>query len=805
MLLKRPGFTIVAVITLALGIGANTAIFSVVNGVLLRALPYPEPQQLLMVWSNRPGLQAQTDLTDSPVSAADFVDWRNQNQAFAQLAALHTRALNLTDRGEPELLGGIRASANLFSLLGVEARLGRTFLPEEDQPGSRVVLISHGLWQRRFGADPKLVGQTLTLNDESHTVVGILPPDFQFPRRGELPAGYQFPRRVEVYLPLALTPDQAGNRGRHYLAVVGRLKPQVTIRQAQAEMDGLAQRLQQQYPQSNTGKGVRLAALHEQVVGKARPALLVLMGAVGFVLLIACANVANLMLARAGARRKEMAIRAALGAGRGRIIRQLLSESVLLAIVGGGLGWFLALWGVELLLAVGPSNLPRLEEVGLDHGVFIFTLLISLATGLLFGLAPALAASRLDLNEALKEGTRGSAVGGSHHLRRLLVVAEIALSLVLLIGAGLLVRSFSQLLSVDAGIDTRNVLTLDILLPRAKYAGPQQTAFFEQVVERVRSLPGVESAGAVYPLPLSGGQEGAGFSIEGQPPPAPGELRTAGPRWVSPDYFKVMGISMLRGRAITAQDGGDAPRVVVINEAMKRRFWPNEDPLGKRISFLTTDGTPDWREIVGVVKNIRHTALDSEPQPEMYFPFSQFPLPFMTIVVRTASDPLSLVPAARNQVMAVDKDQPISNIHTMEELLAISVSQRRFNMLLLITFAVVALALASVGIYGVMSYTVAERTHEIGLRMALGAQRRDVIRLVISQGMMLAGIGVGIGLVCAFAMTRMMSSLLFGVGATDPLTYALIAALLSSVALLACYLPARRATKVDPMVALRYE
>jgi putative ABC transport system permease protein len=805
MLAKNPGFTAVAVLTLALGIGANTAIFSVVNGVLLRPLPYPKPQQLAIVWSNRPQLQARTGLGESPVAAADFVDWRSQNQSFAEMAALHSQAVNLTGAGEPELLGGVRASASLFPLLGVEAAFGRTFLPAEDQPGSRVVLISHGLWQRRFGADPNVIGSTLTLNNEAHTVVGILPPDFQFPRRGELPAGHQFPRQVECYLPLSLTPNQASNRGRHYLAVVGRLKPQVTIAQAQAEMDSIAQSLQEQYPQTNTDKGVRLVSLHQQVVGKVRKELLVLLGAVAFVLLIACANVANLLLARAAARRKEMAIRLAMGARRSRVARQLLTESVLLALLGGGLGWLLAFSGIDLLGAISPGNLPRLDTISLDSRVLLFTLLISLITGLVFGLAPALAASRPDLNETLKEGGRSSSGAHHHRFRRLLVVAEIALSLVLLIGAGLMIRSFARLMSVDAGINAQNVLTLDILLPRAKYDSPRQAAFFEQIIERMKALPGVESAGAVYPLPLSGGEEGSGFQIEGQPPPAPGQSRSSGPRWVSSDYFHTLGVTLLKGRAFTSQDGSAAPRVMVINEAMARSFFPDTDPLGKRIAFNSTDGAPNWREIVGVVKDVRHRALDADPRPEMYFPFTQFPLAFMTVVLRTSDDPRALIAAARSQVLALDKDQPISNIHTMEELVANSTAQRRFNMLLLSIFAVLALVLAAVGIYGVMSYAVTERTHEIGVRLALGAPRREVLKLIVGQGMLLTGIGVALGLAGAFALTRLMTTLLFEVSATDTVTFVGITMLLAFVAFSACYVPARRATKVDPMVALRYE
>jgi putative ABC transport system permease protein len=806
MLFKNPGFTLIAVITLSLGIGANSAIFSVVNSVLLREAPYREPRRLVMVWSDRPQFQARTGMTEFPVSAADFTDWRDQNQGFEQIAAFHSQALNLTGFGEPEVLGAVRASVNLFALLGVEPRRGRVFLPEEDQAGAnRVVILSDGLWQRRFGSDPKVIGQTISLNNEPYTVVGVMPPDFQFPRKADLPAGFGFPSEVHLYAPLALTPEQRNNRGRHYLAVIARLKPQTSFDQAQAEMVGIAGRLERQYPDLNRNKSVRLVGFHQQVVGKARFGLLTLLGAVGFVLLIACANVANLLLARGAARQKEIAIRTALGAGRWRVIRQLLTESLLLAASAGALAMLLAVWGVDLLRMILPDNLPRADEIGVDFRVFGFTLVITLLTGILFGLIPALQASRTDINETLKEGGRSSGGSGHNRFRGLLVVSEVALALVLLVGAGLMMRSFVLLMSVDPGLDPQNVLTMDIRLLRGKYQPSQQVAFFRQLLERLRALPGVHSAGAVYPLPLSGMEEGTGFGIEGQPPPAPGERRNAGPRWVSPDYFKTLKIQLLKGRVFTEGDGGDSPPVLIINEAMARQYWPNEDPVGRRVSFNSRDNQPVWREIVGVVKDVRHTALDTESKPQMYFPFTQFPSSFMTLVARTDGDPLSFVAAMRGQVQAIDRDQPVSNIHTMEELLARSVSQRRFNLLLLAFFAGVALLLAAVGIYGVMSYSVEQRTHEIGVRMALGARTADVMRLLIGHGMKLVATGVAIGLAGAFALTRLISTLLFGVRANDPLTFAVIALSLALVSLAACWIPARRATKVDPLVALRRE
>lgn len=804
LLIKRPGFTAVAVLALALGIGANSAIFSVVNGVVLRALPYKDPDRLMMVWGRRPLIQAHAGMSEFPVSAADFIDWRDQNQSFDEIAAFHSQPFNISGSGEPEFLGGVRSSYNLFSLLGVEAQLGRTFLKDDDQPGSRVVLISDGLWERRFGGDPNIIGQQIILNDQPYTVLGVLPRDFQFPRRGEIPAGFQFPRQADLYTPLAWTPNQMANRGRNFLAVVARLKPEFSMAQAQSEMKGISEHIKELNPQFNKNTEISIVSLHQQAVGKVRTALLVLLAAVAFVLLIACANVANLLLARAAARQKEIAIRTALGASRVRLIRQLLTESVLLSLVGGTLGLLLSLWGIDVLLAISPGNLPRVEGIRVDGRVLAFTFVVSLITGIVFGLAPAVQASKPDLNDALKEGGRASSVG-HNRFRGFLVVSEVALALVLLIGAGLMIRSFVSLLNVPAGLDSRNVLTVDVGLPRAKYTGPQQAAFFQETIERVKSLPGVQSAGAVYPLPLSGAEEGSNFSIEGREP-AEGERFNAGPRWVSPGYFKVMGISLIAGRDLADQDSADAPRVLLINETMARRYWPNEDPIGRRIGFdYVTNEKPNWRQIVGVVRDVKHTSLESASTPEMYIPFPQFPSSFMTLVVRTEGDPLNYVSGVRSQVMSVDKNQPISNVHTMEQLLSNSVAERRFNMLLLGVFGVVALLLSAVGIYGVMSYAVEQRTHELGVRMALGAQTSHVLALVVREGMLLVLAGLGVGITAAFALTRLMSSLLYGVSATDPVTFAAIAVLLGAVALLACYVPARRATKVDPMVALRYE
>jgi predicted permease len=807
MLIKNPGFTAVAILALALGIGANSAIFSIVNSVLLRPLPYKDPERLMVVWSSQGQPAGKKGDSAMPVTSGDFLDWRKENKVFEQMAALHSQSVNITGDNNPEQLGGVRVSPNLFSILGVEAKMGRTFTAEDEQISSRVVVIGHGLWQRRFGSDPNVIGKNITLNNENYTVIGVMGQDFQFPRKGYFFDGFQFPKRVDVYFPLAFTPNQVTNRGRSYMAVVARLKQGVSVENARAEMDTIAQRLAQEYPQTNTDRGIIPVPLQQQVVGKVEQALLVLLGAVGFVLLIACANVANLLLARSSSRQKEFAIRSALGASRMRVIRQLLIESLLLSLTGGTLGMLLSLWGVDLLLAISPGNLPRINEIGIDGRVVLFTLSISFLTGIVFGLAPALQVSRFCLSDTLKETSKGSSSSIRHNrFRNLLTVTEVTLAFVLLIGAGLMSRSFLRLVNLDPGFNPENVITIDISLSRTKYAEPQQrTAFFKQAVEKLKAIPGVESSGAVYPLPLSGGDEGAAFGIEGRPSPAPGQVQSAGPRWVSSDYFKAMGISLAKGRFFTERDDEQGPNVLIINESMARRYWPDEDPIGKRVAFDRRDNSPNWREIVGVVKDIKHSSLDVTTRPEMFFPFSQFPSPFMTLVIRSKTDKNALAAAVRDMIVTIDKDQPISNIWTMDQLMSNSISQRRFNMLLLSIFAVVALLMASVGIYGVISYSVTQRTHEIGIRMALGAQRKDILQMVMKQGMGLALLGIAAGLVASFGLTRIMSSLLFEVSATDPITFAGISLLLIVVALFACYIPARRAMSVDPMVALRYE
>jgi putative ABC transport system permease protein len=795
MLIKNPTFTIVAVLALALGIGANSAIFSVVNTVLLRPLPYKEPDRLMTVWedNSRHGYPRDTP------AAANFIDWRDQNQVFEGMAAMAELSFNLTGGGEPERIDGRRVSANLFPLLGVEPQLGRAFLSEEDRPGAqRVVIMSHGLWQRRFGSDQNIIGRPLTLNGESYTVVGVMPPQFQFPTRGD-----------ELWVPIAFDSREAANRGRHYLEVVARLKSGVTPQQAQAEMNTIAARLQQQYPEQNTGLGAAVVPLHEQVVGDIKPALLVLLGAVGFVLLVACANVANLLLARAAVRQKEIATRIALGASRLRLMRQFLTESILLAVLGGGLGLLLSLWGVNLLKAFIPENISQAKAVTIDARVLGFTLLVSLLTGLIFGLAPAVQASNLNLNETLKEGGRDSAAGSrGNRIRGLLVVAEVAVSLVLLIGAGLLINSFLRLRNVDPGFRADNLLTMRIVLSAQKYPDRERRAvFYDELLRRVESLPGVKSAAVANWIPLVSQGDSIGVTIEGRPAPAPGQANIVVTRVVSPHYFETMGIQLLRGRQFAEQDRVDSPPVAVISETMARRYWPGEDPTGKRIAPGRPESADDWVTVVGVMKDVRQFELNADPKPQMYLSYEQgwsFFAP-SHLVVRTEAEPRSLAATVRGAVWSIDKDQPVSNISTMEDVLSESIARQRFSMLLLGIFAAVALLLAAVGLYGVMSYSVAQRTHEIGIRMALGAQTRDVLKLAVGQGLKLVLIGVVLGLVAAFILTRVLASLLYGVSATDPITFITISLVLISVALLASYIPARRATKVDPLIALRYE
>jgi putative ABC transport system permease protein len=792
---KHPGFTAVAVIALALGIGANTAIFSVVNTVLLRPLPYKEPDRLVMVWED----DTKSGYPRDTPAAANYIDWRDQNKVFEGMAALADQSFNLTGLGDPERLEGKRASANLFQLLGVEPLLGRGFLPEDDRPGGgRVAVLSHGLWQRRFGADPKVVGRSLELNGQSYEVVGVMPQGFQF-----------LSPEYELWVPIGFTQQEAASRGRHYLQVVARLKPGVSFEQAQAEMSTIAARLQQQYPENNADLGAAVVPLHEQVVGDIKPALLILLGAVGFVLLVACANVANLLLARAAARQKEIALRVALGASRARLVRQFLTESVLLAALGGVLGLLLALWGVSLLKAFIPDSISQVRAIAVDAKVLGFTLLVSLLTGLIFGLAPATQASNFNLNETLKEGGRDASAGNKgKRIRSLLVVAEVAVSLVLLVGAGLLINSFLRLRAVEPGFKPGNLLTMSLVLPQQKYPdSARRAAFYDELIRRVEAVPGVKSAAIVNWIPLIRQGDSTSITIEGRPPAEPGKENMMVTRVVNPHYFQTMGVQLARGRAFDgSQDRADSPGAVIVSETAARRYWPGEEALGKRIAVGRVESPDDWLTVVGVVNDVKQFQLDAEPRPQMYLSYTQagFFAP-RYLIVSTSVEPLSMASAVRGTVWSIDRDQPVSHVRTMEDVLSESIARQRFSMLLLGIFAGVALLLAAVGLYGVMSYTVAQRTREIGLRMALGAQRGDVLRLVVGQGLKLVLVGVALGLVAASMLTRLMSSLLFGVSPTDPATLAIISLVLVFVALLASYVPARRATKVDPLIALRYE
>jgi predicted permease len=802
-LVKNPGFTIVAVLALALGTGANTAIFSVVNGVLLRPLPFREPERLVMVWiNNTKGNQPQAAL-----SVPDFLDYRENNSVLDQIASLTFDDFNLTDGDQPERVQGTMVSANFFSVLGVTAQTGRVFLPAEDQAGAdRAVVISNGLWKRRFGGDPALVNQTIQLNGASFTVVGVTLPEFQSPEKGdELWVPMSFDGTDRLRMPSISTPEGFKKRSFRFFKSIARLKPGVSLDQAQAEMSTIAGRLEQQYPDSNTGMGVNLIPLHRQIVGDIKPALLLLLAAVGFVLLIACANVANLLLARAAARQKEIAIRVALGAGRARLIRQLLTESVMLALVGGVLGTGLAWLGLRVLVGINPANIPRLDAIRIDGRVLGFTLLISMLTGLVFGLVPALQASRPDLNEALKEGARGSTGGiGRRRVRSVLVVTEVALTQMLLIGAGLMIKSFYTLQQVNPGFNAESVLTMQVTLPPVKYAEDTQiTAFYEQALNRIKALPGVQAAGAATSLPLTSNSLSRRFTIDGRSPASSNERLVANYGAISPEYFRAMGIPLLSGRSFTDQDRDKSQQVIIINDTMRRRFWPNEDPIGKHISITAEAGVS--REIVGVVSDVKNSSLDAESGLEIYEPYLQFPWSFMAIVVRTAADPLRLAPAVRDEILAVDKAQPVYDVKTMTQIVGDSLSQPRLYMLLLGIFAGIALVLAAVGIYGVMNYSVNQRRHEIGIRMAIGAQRSDIMKMIVGQGMLLATIGVAVGVAAAFFLGWVVEMLLFGVSGRDLSTFIALPFVLVLVALLASYVPARRATRVDPMIALRAE
>jgi putative ABC transport system permease protein len=789
-LIKAPSFTLVAILTLALGIGACTAIFSVVNTVLLRPLDYPDPDRLVII--------RETQLPKFPefsVSPPNFLDWQKQAKSYEHLAATTGASLNLTGEGEPQRLIGVKATAHYFDVYGVKPILGRMLLPEEDAVGkNHVVVLSYGFWQRVFGGARDVAGRSVQLNGEPYQIVGVAP------------YGFGAASKVDVWTPMAFKPEETANdaRGGHYINVYGRLKPGVTFTQAKAEMEVIAAQLAGQYPEPQKGWGIFMMPLQDYYVRDVKPVLYTLLGAVGCVLLIACANLANLLLARATARHREISIRAALGAGRGRLIRQLLTESVVLAICGGVAGVILAKWGLDSLLLLAPENLSRSGEIRLDAGILLFALGLSIVTGLLFGIAPAWLAARTDVNEALKQGTRGSTEGGVRgRLRGALVVIEVTLALVLLGGAGLLVRSFMQLAHVDPGFIPENATLMRLSLPQKKYAQPeQQTAFADALLERVKNLPGVQSVGITHSMPLVGDYV-LGFKIEGRPPIEPSQEPSLNYYAGTPEYFRAMGIRLVRGRVFTAQDDAKAPRVCLINETLARQFFPNEDPIGKRMHI--TNGPETWREIVGIVGDIKQYGVDQTTTAQGYEPFAQVPFSSLNVVIRTKGSAAALLGALRPAVYAVDKDQPVGAIRPLEEIVADSVSRQRFAMTLLTVFSGVALIIAAVGIYGVMAYNVVQRTGEFGIRMALGAQQRDVLRLVLSQGGKLIGLGLVIGLVATLAASRAMGSMLFNTSAYDPLTLSTITLVLGAVALAACFFPANRATKVNPIEALRTE
>jgi putative ABC transport system permease protein len=795
-LARTPGFTAIAAFTLALAIGATTAIFSVIDGVLLKPLPFRDPERVVRVTNVRGGNRMVS-------SAPDFLDFRKETKSFSSLAGIDNQAMNLTGGSEPERVQAARVSATFWSLLGVQPRIGRGFAPNEDaQSAGRVVVLSDGLWKRRFGADPRIAGKTISLDGNSYTVIGVAAPRFSFPDR------------PDVWVPLVFSSDDLnpGSRGGHWMGIIGRLAPNVTVAQADAEMVALTRRLEQQYPESNTGLSGAVIPMQEYLVGDVRPALYTMLGAVAFVLLIACANVANLLLVRAASRESEMAVRTALGAGAWRIVRQLVTESVLLAVVGGVGGTLLALWGVDLLLAMAPSGLPRIDEVAVNGSVLMFTAGVTVVTGVLFGVFPAVQAARANVSGMLKEGMRGSSGGlASRRARSGLVMAEMALAVVLLVGAGLLIRSFSKLLAVDPGFRAERVVTFSIAAPDTKYGQyTQRRALVADLTERMKRLPGAQGAAVVTGLPLSNMMIRTSAHIVGTPQETPAERKITDVAFVTPGYFSTMGIPMVNGRDFSERDGSGAPVVAIVNQEFVKRYFPNENPLGKRLEIgwaqdtAATGGSVTLGgEIVGVVGNVKRRGLAQEVFPEMYASYMQPTFGNFSVVVRSTADPATVMAGIRAQVRELDRDLPVSELRQLSELVSASVSRPRFYTTLLGVFASIALILAAVGIYGVISYAVSLRTRELGIRIALGATGRQVSRLVLRQGVGLALAGVVLGGAGAYWLTRLLGTLLFGVTATDPLTFLGVAGLLTAIAALACYIPARRAARVDPLLAMR--
>jgi putative ABC transport system permease protein len=790
MLLRSPGFAGVAVLSLALGIGANTTIFSIVNALLVRPLPYQSPEQLVAINET----QLRQGISKAKSSVPNFTDWKAQNHVFQQMAAYDDQVFTLHHGSEPEPIEGAIISAELFPMLGVNPIRGRAFVEEDYASGAHAAIISERLWQRLFNADANLNGKTLKLNDESYSVVGVMP------------TGFGFPEVAELWTPLPL---DAGSESRtnHSLDVLARLKPGVTLEQARIDIATIALRLESQYQATNKNWSTRITPYSESVIDQdIRPVLYILLATVGFVLLIACVNVANLLLARAVARQKEIAIRTALGAGRARLIRQLLTESILIAMLGGALGILFAHWGLNLLTAALPDKLPFWIILDIDGRVLGFTILISALTGIIFGLVPALLVSKPDLNAMLKDGGRGASGGPRRgRLQSALVVSEVALSLVLLIGAALLIKSFVKMQESSPGFEPNNVLTMQLALNQSQYPSePQRADFYTQVMQKISTSPGVHSAGAISILPLSGSDANVSIVIEGQRDQSRGAY-PAGYSVITPNYLSAMGIHLLKGRAFNDDDNKNSLPAAIINESMGRRFWPNEDPVGKRFRQWSKTQDNPWLSVVGVATDVKRIQLSDKPEAQVYIPHAQNSLAAMSLVVRTISDPRNSVASFRREIQTVDKKQSVYNVLTMEEVLTLSVWLPRIYSLLFTVFAGVALLMATIGLYGVISYFISQRNHEIGIRMALGAQPKDVLRLVLRQGMLLASVGIGIGLVAAFGVTRVLSSLLYGVSSTDAFTFGLISALLAFVALMASYIPARRAMRVDPMIVLRSE
>jgi putative ABC transport system permease protein len=793
-LIKRPGFTLIAVLTLGIGIGANTAMFSSIYALLINPLGFPQMDRLVAIWDKNP----TRGEVHNEVAVANYLDWRAQSQSFEHLALYQWFNANITGFDQPERVQGFAVTANFLDVIGVKPIMGRNFTAEENQSGQSnvAIIISYSLWQRRFGGDPHVVNKTVTINNFPCVIVGVMPEHFNYPKGGE------------VYAPLDLTPAVSSNRTLHGSYVIGRLKPGASIQSAQAEIDNVAARLEKQYPDTNTGLGATVYPLLGDMVRAYDKPIWITMGFVGFVLLIACANIANLMLARASGRHREIALRAALGASRWRIVRQLLTESLIVALIGGTFGVLVGFWGIDALRWGNPGDAAKFAagwyQLGINVPVLLFTLGLSVFSGLVFGLAPALQVSKPNLNDSLKEGAR-QVSGSSHRLRSALVVFEVALSLVLLVGAGLSVRSFVSLLKTSPGFNSENVMTMRVGLPRAKYREePQRVAFYNELVQRVKATPGVESAAFVNYLPLGGSNSSDFYLVEGEVKPQPGSENVGRYRVATPDYFQTMRISIINGRGFTEQDKAGAPRVAIINETMARKHWPGQNPVGKRFRIDGALEENPWFEIVGVIEDVTHE-LNLKVTPEYYLPYSQDAWTSMALVARTSVDPASLAPTFRQQVWSLDKDLPVYQVQSMNQVWSLAASMYSFSSVTLGFFAVLALLLASVGIYGVMAFAVTQRTQEIGIRIALGATGPDVLKLVVKHGMKLALLGIAIGLAGAWALTRFMTGILVDVAPTDLLTFAVVPACLFVAALLACYLPARRATKVDPLVALRYE